>query len=45
MYMFYAVLNGVYILCEFMYRFEYIDAYQCPTMWSYPRDVFMSMKS
>ena len=43
-YMFYAVLNGLYILYEFMYRFQYIDAYQCPTMKCYPQDVFMPMK-
>ena len=28
---FYA-LNGVYTWYESKYRFEYIDAYQCPTM-------------
>ena len=43
-YMFHAVLNGVYIIYESMYRFEYIDTYQCFTMKCYPQDVFMSMK-
>ena len=43
-YMFHAVLNGVYIIYESMYRSEYIDTYQCSTMKCYPRAVFMSMK-
>ena len=43
-YMFHAVLNDVFILYVSMYRFEYIDAYQCPTMQCYPQDVFMPKK-
>ena len=43
-YMFHAVLNGVYIIYESMYRFEYIDTYQCSAMKCYPQDVYMSMK-
>ena len=43
-YIFHAVLYGVYILHELMYRFEYMHAYQCPKMKCYLHDVFMPMK-
>ena len=43
-YMFHAVLNDVYTLYESMYRFEYTDSCQCPTMKCHPQDVFMLMK-
>ena len=43
-YMFHAVLNGVYILYESMYRFEYIDRINVPQWKCYPQDVCISMK-